>query len=134
MDTIANLLTASLLMEPFSFNLHVLKNYWTGKSMLQHWRNGWVLANLKCWIACLILYQYPTLNTEFKIDFSDLIIPYWMPILGMGKKCVPQSMILTGSNMSGKGLGCGINGMGSVVCASVYLPCWFLCVCQILVR
>jgi hypothetical protein len=27
MDTIANLLTASLLMEPFSFNLHVLKNY-----------------------------------------------------------------------------------------------------------
>jgi hypothetical protein len=37
MDTIANLL-ASLLMEPF--NLHVLKNYWTGKeyaSALEEW-------------------------------------------------------------------------------------------------
>jgi hypothetical protein len=30
MDTIGNLLTASLFNEP-SFNLHVLKNYWIGK-------------------------------------------------------------------------------------------------------
>jgi DNA mismatch repair ATPase MutS len=24
-------------------------------------------------------FVYPTLNTEFKIDFSDLSHPYWMP-------------------------------------------------------
>jgi hypothetical protein len=41
----------------------------------------WLDEESKCWIAWLILliitldFVYPTLNTEFKIDFSDLSHP-----------------------------------------------------------
>jgi DNA mismatch repair ATPase MutS len=49
--------------------------------------------------------RVPTLNTEFKIDFSDLSHPLLNANTRIGNKVCfhPQSfMILTGSNMSGK--------------------------------
>jgi DNA mismatch repair ATPase MutS len=80
-------------------------------------------------------FVYPTLNTEFKIDFSDLSHPLLNANTRIGNKVCfhPQSfMILTGSNMSGKstflrslGINMVLSGMGSVVCASeanVHLP------------
>jgi DNA mismatch repair ATPase MutS len=48
-------------------------------------------------------FVYPTLNTEFKIDFSDLSHPLLNANTRIGNKVCfhPQSfMILTGSNMS----------------------------------
>ena len=136
MDTIANLLTASLFNGTFLFNLHVLKK-------LLNWKKDHALA-IEDWLDVIGEFEmlnslanfaynntefvYPTLNTEFKIDFSDLSHPLLNANTRIGNKVCfhPQSfMILTGSNMSGKstflrslGINMVLSGMGSVVCAS----------------
>jgi hypothetical protein len=136
MDTIANLLTASLFNGTFLFNLHVLKKLLNWKkeyaSSLEEWLDVIgefeMLNSLANFAYNNTEFVYPTLNTEFKIDFSDLSHPLLNANTRIGNKVCfhPQSfMILTGSNMSGKstflrslGINMVLSGMGSVVCAS----------------
>jgi Zn-dependent protease with chaperone function len=136
MDTIANLLTASLFNGTFLFNLHVLKKLLNWKkeyaSALEEWLDVIgefeMLNSLANFAYNNTEFVYPTLNTEFKIDFSDLSHPLLNANTRIGNKVCfhPQSfMILTGSNMSGKstflrslGINMVLSGMGSVVCAS----------------
>jgi DNA mismatch repair ATPase MutS len=48
-------------------------------------------------------FVYPTLNTEFKIDFSELSHPLLNAKTRVGNEVAsPVFMILTGSNMSSK--------------------------------
>jgi DNA mismatch repair ATPase MutS len=136
MDTIANLLTASLFNGTFLFNLHVLKK-------LLNWKNEHAEA-LEDWLCVIGEFEmlnslanfsynntefvYPKLNTEFKIDFAELSHPLLNAKTRVGNEVAfhPQSfMILTGSNMSGKstflrslGINMVLSGMGSVVCAT----------------
>lgn len=135
MDTIGNLLTASLFNGTFLFNVHVLNK-------LLHWKKEHAEV-LEDWLDVIGEFEmlnslanfaynnndfaYPVLNTEFKIDFSDLSHPLLNPSTRVGNTVnfYPQSfMILTGSNMSGKstflrslGINMVLTGMGSVVCA-----------------
>jgi cytochrome c biogenesis protein CcdA len=135
MDAIGNLLTASLFNGTFLFNLHVLNK-------LLNWKKEHAEA-LKDWLDVIGEFEmlnsmanfaynntdfvYPTLNTEFKIDFSQLSHPLLNASTRVGNEVAfhPQSfMILTGSNMSGKstflrslGINMVLSGMGSVVCA-----------------
>lgn len=136
MDTIANLLTASLFNGTFLFNLHVLKKLLNWKkehaSAIEDWLDVIgefeMLNSLANFAYNNTEFVYPTLNTEFKIDFSDLSHPLLNANTRIGNKVCfhPQSfMILTGSNMSGKstflrslGINMVLSGMGSVVCAS----------------
>ncbi|MFB0910644.1 MAG: DNA mismatch repair protein, partial [Flavobacterium sp.] len=136
MDTIANLLTASLFNGTFLFNLHVLKKLLNWKkehaSAIEDWLDVIgefeMLNSLANFAYNNSEFVYPTLNTEFKIDFSDLSHPLLNANTRIGNKVCfhPQSfMILTGSNMSGKstflrslGINMVLSGMGSVVCAS----------------
>lgn len=136
MDSISNLITAVLFNGTFLFNLHVLK------SLIQ-WRNDHSQA-LENWLEVIGEFEmlnslanfsynnpefvYPTLNTNFQIDFTDLSHPLLNEKTRIGNDLCfqPQSfMILTGSNMSGKstflrslGINMVLTGMGSPVCAS----------------
>lgn len=136
MDSIANLVTASLFNGTFLFNIHVLKN-------LIQWKTEHAQA-LKEWLDVIGEFEmlnslanfsynnpefvYPDLNSDFKIDFANLSHPLLNPKNRVGNEVsfYPQSyMILTGSNMSGKstflrslGVNMVLSGMGSVVCAS----------------
>ena len=136
MDTVANLVAASLFNGTFLFNLHVLKR-------LLDWKEEHA-AVLEEWLAVIGEFEmlnslanfsynnqefaYPTLNSDFKIDFSDLGHPLLNAHTRVNNEVsfYPQSfMILTGSNMSGKstflrslGVNMVLAGMGSAVCAS----------------
>lgn len=136
MDSISNLVTAVVFNGTFLFNLHVLK------SLIQ-WKNEHRAA-LEDWLEVIGEFEmlnslanlsynnpefvYPTLNTNFEIDFMDLSHPLLNEKTRIGNdvRFQPQSfMILTGSNMSGKstflrslGINMVLTGMGSPVCAS----------------
>ncbi|MBP4142232.1 DNA mismatch repair protein [Flavobacterium sp. P4023] len=135
MDTIGNLITAILFNGTFLFNLHVFKS-------LVQWKTDHAEA-LEDWLGIIGEFEvlnslanlsynnpdfvYPTLNTNFEIDFTDLSHPLLNQTTRIGNdvRFYPQSfMILTGSNMSGKstflrslGINMVLTGMGSVVCA-----------------
>lgn len=136
MDTIGNFVTALLFNGTFLFNLHVLK-------ALIQWKKDHAEA-LEDWLEVIGEFEmlnslanfsynnpefvYPTLNTNFEIDFTDLSHPLLNEKTRVGNdvRFQPQSfMILTGSNMSGKstflrslGINMVLSGMGSPVCAS----------------
>ncbi|MBG6062042.1 DNA mismatch repair ATPase MutS [Flavobacterium sp. CG_9.1] len=136
MDSISNFVTAIVFNGTFLFNLHVLQ------SLIQ-WKNDYAEA-LEEWLEVIgeleLLnslanmsynnpeFVYPTLNTNFEIDFTDLSHPLLIEKTRIGNdvRFHPESfMILTGSNMSGKstflrslGINMVLTGMGSSVCAS----------------
>lgn len=136
MDSISNFVTATVFNGTFLFNLHVLK------SLIQ-WKNDHAEA-LENWLEVIGEFEmlnslanfsynnpefvYPTLNTNFEIDFTDLSHPLLNEKTRIGNdvRFHPESfMILTGSNMSGKstflrslGINMVLSGMGSPVCAS----------------
>ena len=136
MDTISNFVTAILFNGTFLFNLHVLK-------ALLKWKENYS-DELEKWIAIIGEFEalnslanlaynnsdfvFPEINSEYKIEFSDLSHPLLNPATRVGNDThfYPQSfMILTGSNMSGKstflrslGINMVLGGIGSVVCAS----------------
>ena len=136
MDSISNLVTAIVFNGTFLFNLHVLK-------ALIQWKKDHTEA-LEDWLEVIGEFEmlnclanlsynnpefvYPTLNTNFEIDFTNLSHPLLNEKTRVGNDVYfqPQSfMILTGSNMSGKSTflrSLGINmvllGMGSPVCSS----------------
>ncbi|MFV8360882.1 MutS-related protein [Flavobacterium sp. LS1P3] len=136
MDSISNFVTAIVFNGTFLFNLHVLK------SLIQ-WKKDHAEA-LENWLEVIGEFEmlnslanfsynnpefvYPTLNTNFKIDFKDLSHPLLNEKTRIGNdvRFHPESfMILTGSNMSGKstflrslGINMVLSGMGSPVCAS----------------
>jgi DNA mismatch repair ATPase MutS len=136
MDTISNLVTATLFNGTFLFNLHVLK-------ALLKWKKDYT-DELKKWIDVIGEFEalnslanlaynnpdfvFPEINSEYKIDFKNLSHPLLNPISRVGNDThfYPESfMILTGSNMSGKstflrslGINMVLGGIGSVVCAS----------------
>jgi DNA mismatch repair ATPase MutS len=136
MDTINNLVTATLFNGTFLFNLHVLK-------ALLKWKKDYT-DELKKWIDVIGEFEalnslanlaynnpdfvFPEINSEYKIDFKNLSHPLLNPISRVGNDThfYPESfMILTGSNMSGKstflrslGINMVLGGIGSVVCAS----------------
>ena len=136
MDTIGNLVTAVLFNGTFLFNLHVFKS-------LVQWKTDHAEA-LEDWLKVIGEFEmlnslanmaynnpdfvYPTLNTNFEIDFVNLSHPLLNAATRVGNdvRFHPESfMILTGSNMSGKstflrslGINMVLTGMGAPVCAS----------------
>ncbi|PRZ20716.1 MutS-related protein [Flavobacterium granuli] len=136
MDSIANLFTASLFNGTFLFNIHVLKNLIQWKAdhaqALEEWLD--VIGEFEMLNSLANFsynnpdFVYPDLNSDYKIDFSNLSHPLLNSKNRVGNEVsfYPQSyMILTGSNMSGKstflrslGINMVLSGMGSVVCAS----------------
>ncbi len=135
-DTIANLITGTLFNGTFLFNIHVLKNIVKWKTahaaILGEWLE--VIGEFEM-LNSLANFSYnnpdfvfPSLNTDYKIDFVNLSHPLLNDKTRVGNDVTfhPQSfMILTGSNMSGKstflrslGVNMVLSGMGSVVCSS----------------
>lgn len=136
MDSIGNFVTAIVFNGTFLFNLHVLK-------ALIQWKKDHAEA-LEDWLEVIGEFEmlnslanfsynnpefvYPTLNTNFEIDFTDLSHPLLNEKTRVGNtvRFHPESfMILTGSNMSGKstflrslGINMVLSGMGSPVCAN----------------
>lgn len=136
MDSIGNFVTGLVFNGTFLFNFHVLK-------ALIRWRKDHAEA-LEDWLEVIGEFEtlnslanlsynnpdfvYPTLNTNFEINFSNLSHPLLNPKTRVGNEVqfYPQSfMILTGSNMSGKstflrslGINMVLTGIGSSVCAS----------------
>ena len=136
MDTISNLVAATLFNGTFLFNLHVLKALLKWKENYSEELEKWIaiigefealssLANLSYNNADFV---FPEINSEYKIGFKDLGHPLLNPATRVGNDThfYPESfMILTGSNMSGKstflrslGVNMVLGGIGSVVCAS----------------
>lgn len=136
MDTVANVVVATLFNGTFLYHIHVLKallkwkeNYSTE---LENWMN--VIGEFEMLNSLGNLahnnpgFVFPEINSEHKIGFSDLGHPLLNPATRIGNDThfYPQSfMILTGSNMSGKstflrslGINMVLGGIGSVVCAS----------------
>ncbi|OCB78836.1 MutS-related protein [Flavobacterium crassostreae] len=135
MDTIGNLVAASLFNGTFLFNLHVLKK-------LIAWKKAHATV-LETWLAIIGEFEmlnslanfaynnpefvYPELNSDYKINFKELSHPLLNSEKRVGNTVHfhPQRfIILTGSNMSGKstflrslGVNMVLSGMGSVVCA-----------------
>ncbi|CAN1512255.1 DNA mismatch repair protein MutS, C-terminal [Flavobacteriaceae bacterium] len=136
MDSIGNFVTALLFNGTFLFNLHVLKSMINWKKqhavVLEEWLEVIgefeMLNSLANFSYNNPEFVYPTLNSNYKIDFSDLSHPLLNPATRVGNEVQfhPQSfMILTGSNMSGKstflrslGINMVLSGMGAPVCAS----------------
>jgi DNA mismatch repair ATPase MutS len=136
MDSISNFVTAIVFNGTFLFNLHVLKSLIQWKKdhaeALEDWME--VIGEFEMLNSLANLsynnpeFTYPTLNTNFEIDFTDLSHPLLNEKTRIGNdvRFQPQSfMILTGSNMSGKstflrslGINMVLSGMGSPVCAS----------------
>lgn len=136
MDSINNLITASLFNGIALYNIHALKE-------LLQWKKEYATA-LEDWLIIIGEFEmlnslanfsfnnpdfvFPTLNSEFKISFDNLSHPLIDKSTRVGNEVHfnPQSfMILTGSNMSGKstflrslGINMVLAGTGSVVCAS----------------
>jgi DNA mismatch repair ATPase MutS len=135
MDAIGNLLTASLFNGTLLFNLHVLTKLLSWKKIHAEALEDWlgvigefeVLSSLGNFAYNNTDFVYPSLNTEFRINFSELSHPLLNSNIRVGNEVTfqPQSfMILTGSNMSGKstflrslGINMVLSGIGSVVCA-----------------
>lgn len=136
MDTIGNFVTAIVFNGTFLFNLHVLKSLIQWKIDHTEALEDWLkvvgefemlnsLANMSYNNPAFV---YPTLNSNFEIDFTDLSHPLLNEKTRIGNEVRfhPESfMILTGSNMSGKstflrslGINMVLSGMGSPVCAS----------------
>ncbi|GEL11323.1 MutS domain V [Flavobacterium glycines] len=135
-DTIANLVTAVVFNGTFLFNFHVLK-------ALLAWKKEHA-ADLEDWLDVIGEFEklnslanfsynnpdfvFPSINSEYKIGFTNLGHPLLNPKTRVGNDTYfyPQSfMILTGSNMSGKstflrslGINMVLTGTGSVVCAA----------------
>lgn len=136
MDTVGNLVAASLFNGTFLFNLHVLKRLldWKDKhaTVLEEWLEVIgkfeMLNSLANFSYNNPEFVYPKLNSDFKVDFSSLGHPLLSTNTRVNNEVsfYPQSfMILTGSNMSGKstflrslGVNMVLSNMGSVVCAS----------------
>jgi hypothetical protein len=136
MDTVGNLVAASLFNGSFLFNLHVLKRLLDWKEghadVLEEWLEVIgefeMLNSLANFSYNNPAFAYPTLNSDFEIDFSNLGHPLLNANTRVNNEVSfhPQSfMILTGSNMSGKstflrslGINMVLAGIGSVVCAS----------------
>ncbi|MFV5703842.1 MutS-related protein [Flavobacterium sp. XS2P12] len=136
MDSISNFVTAIVFNGTFLFNLHVLKSLIQWKKdhaeVLEDWME--VIGEFEMLNSLANLsynnpeFTYPTLNTNFEIDFTDLSHPLLNEKTRIGNdvRFQPQSfMILTGSNMSGKstflrslGINMVLSGMGSPVCAN----------------
>lgn len=136
MDSIGNFVTAIVFNGTFLFNLHVLKSLIQWKKdhaeVLEDWME--VIGEFEMLNSLANLsynnpeFVYPTLNTDFEIDFSNLSHPLLNEKTRIGNTVSfhPESfMILTGSNMSGKstflrslGINMVLSGMGSPVCAS----------------
>jgi DNA mismatch repair ATPase MutS len=136
MDSIANLVTATLFNGTFLFNIHVLK------ALLQWKKEN--ASELENWIAIIGKFEalnslanlaynnadfvFPKINSDYKIGFKNLSHPLLNPATRVGNDTsfYPESfIILTGSNMSGKstflrslGVNMVLGGIGSVVCAS----------------
>lgn len=135
MDSIGNFVTAILFNATFLFNVHVLKALLQWKKEHTEALENWLevigefemLNSLANFSHNNLSFVYPTLNTDFQIDFSNLSHPLLNPATRIGNEVQfhPQSfMILTGSNMSGKstflrslGINMVLAGMGSSVCA-----------------
>ncbi|GGA85628.1 DNA mismatch repair protein MutS [Flavobacterium palustre] len=136
MDTISNLITATLFNGTFLFNLHVLKALLEWKKEHAEVLEDWLMVigefeklnSLANFSYNNPDFVFPTINSDYKIGFSNLSHPLLNPKTRIGNDVhfYPQSfMILTGSNMSGKSTflrSLGINmvlvGTGSVVCAT----------------
>lgn len=136
MDSIGNFVTALLFNGTFLFNLHVLKSLLVWKKEHAPVLKDWLgvigefemLNSLANFSYNNSDFVYPTLNSDYKIDFTDLSHPLLNPATRKGNdvRFYPQSfMILTGSNMSGKstflrslGINMVLAGTGSPVCAS----------------
>ncbi|TDE44313.1 DNA mismatch repair protein [Flavobacterium rhamnosiphilum] len=136
MDSISNYVAAILFNGTFLYNVHVLKSLLNWKAshapVLEDWLK--VIGEFEMLNSLANLsynnpgFAYPTLNTNFEIDFSNLSHPLLNEKTRVGNdvRFQPQSfMILTGSNMSGKstflrslGINMVLSGMGSPVCAS----------------
>jgi DNA mismatch repair ATPase MutS len=136
MDSISNFVTAVVFNGTFLFNLHVLKSLIQWKKdhneALENWLE--VIGEFEMMNSLANFshnnpeFVYPTLNTSFEIDFTDLSHPLLNEKTRIGNDVSfhPESfMILTGSNMSGKstflrslGINMVLSGMGSPVCAS----------------
>ncbi|MBC7748792.1 MAG: DNA mismatch repair protein [Methylotenera sp.] len=136
MDSISNFVTAIVFNGTFLFNLHVLQSLIQWKNdhaeALEEWLE--VIGELELLNSLANMsynnpeFVYPTLNTNFEIDFTDLSHPLLNEKTRIGNdvRFHPESfMILTGSNMSGKstflrslGINMVLTGMGSSVCAS----------------
>ncbi|MFV5692877.1 MutS-related protein [Flavobacterium sp. LT1R49] len=136
MDTIGNFVTGLLFNGTFLFNFHVLKGLIQWKKdhaeVLEDWLE--VIGEFEMLNSLANLsynnpeFVYPTLNTNFEIDFSNLSHPLLNEKTRVGNAVSfhPESfMILTGSNMSGKstflrslGINMVLSGMGSPVCAT----------------
>ncbi|MFM2369207.1 MAG: hypothetical protein RL619_1507 [Bacteroidota bacterium] len=136
MDSIGNFVTGIVFNGTFLFNIHVLKG-------LIRWKKDHTEA-LEDWLEVIGEFEmlnslanlsynnpefvYPTLNSNFEIDFVNLSHPLLNEKTRVGNDVSfhPESfMILTGSNMSGKstflrslGINMVLSGMGSPVCAS----------------
>jgi hypothetical protein len=135
MDSISNFVTAIVFNGTFLFNLHVLQSLIQWKNdhaeALEEWLE--VIGELELLNSLANMsynnpeFVYPTLNTNFEIDFTDLSHPLLNEKTRIGNdvRFHPESfMILTGSNMSGKstflrslGINMVLTGMGSSVCA-----------------
>ncbi|KDN54161.1 MutS-related protein [Flavobacterium seoulense] len=136
METVANYVVATLFNGVFLYHVHVLKS-------LLKWKESYT-TELEQWITVIGEFEklnslanfaynnpdfcFPTINSDYKIGFSNLSHPLLNPKNRVGNDThfYPQSfMVLTGSNMSGKstflrslGINMVLGGMGSVVCAS----------------
>jgi DNA mismatch repair ATPase MutS len=136
MDTVANLVVATLFNGTFLYHIHVLKSLLKWKknysTELERWMN--VIGEFEMLNSLANLahnnpsFAFPEINSEYKIGFKDLGHPLLNPATRVGNDThfYPQSfVILTGSNMSGKstflrslGINMVLGGIGSVVCAS----------------
>jgi DNA mismatch repair ATPase MutS len=136
MDSIQNLITATLFNGTFLYNLHIFKS-------LMEWKNQHA-QSLENWMAVIGEFEvlnslanmsynnsdfvFPELNSNFEISFANLSHPLLSKKGRIGNTIdfQPQSfMILTGSNMSGKstflrslGINMVLTGMGAAVCAT----------------
>ncbi|WP_158729165.1 MULTISPECIES: MutS-related protein [unclassified Flavobacterium] len=135
MDSIGNFVTATVFNGTFLFNLHVFKALLKWKNnngaALEQWLN--VIGEMEMLNSLANFgynnpdFVYPSLNTNYKIDFKRLSHPLLNKKTRIGNDVCfyPQSfMILTGSNMSGKstflrslGINMVLAGIGSPVCA-----------------
>ena len=136
MDSINNLISASLFNGTLLYNFHALKDLLVWKKEHAAALEEWLvvigefemlnsLANLSYNNPDFVV---PSLTTDFKISFENLSHPLLNSATRVGNEVRfhPQSfMILTGSNMSGKstflrslGVNMVLAGAGSVVCAT----------------
>lgn len=136
MDSIGNLLTATVFNGTFLYNLHVLNSIiqWK-KQHAKALKVGLDVIGTFEMLNSLANFSYnnpefvfPNINTDFKIDFSNLSHPLLNEKTRIGNtvRFHPENfVILTGSNMSGKstflrslGINMVLTGIGSAVCAS----------------